>query len=558
MAGRVLKSRPMVWVVRIAVLILLALAVGWFHDVRTHRPTRVEAAAEDQILLLGNGAEVGSIDPHLATGQPEHLIFHAIFEGLVAGTPEDPDANGPGVATSWDTTDFMTWIFHLRPEAKWSDGTPITAQDFVWSFERVLTPDLLAQYSSMLYPLKNAKEFNEGKIKDFSQVGVQAVDDHTLKLTLTGPMPYLLGMLKHYSWFPVPRHVIEKFGKMTDRNTRWTRAGNIVSNGAFRLKEWRYTDSITTERNPYYWDAATVKLNGIKFFPIVSDTTENRAFHDGQIHATMIAPLSKVPDYIRNKSPEYHADPLLSVYFYRINTTHPALKDVRVRKALALTIDRESLVTNVLRAGQKPALGLTPHPERLHYDNAPKVMKFDPEEGRRLLAEAGYPNGEGFPKFDILINTNEAHKTIAEAIQQMWRKHLNIPVGIHNQDWQVYLESQRRMDYQVCRAGWVADYPDPYTFLNIWQTGDGNNETGWSNAKYDELMRQSTVEGDPVKRLDLLRQGEQILLDEVPIIPIYWYVHYYLLSTDVQGWKPSVLEHRCYKGIWLKAEEKLP
>lgn len=535
---------------RVATVLLVGALLYWFHCVRTNRPQRVAAAALAGQLLLGNGSEVGSLDPHLATGQPEHMIFSALFEGLVTSAVDNPDSNAPGAASSWETEDFIHWTFHLRPEGKWSDGKPLTAQDFVWSYQRILTPDLLAQYASMLYPLKNAQEFNEGKLTDFSQVGVQAADDHTLKFTLTGPMPYLLGMMKHYSWFPVPRHVIERFGKMTDRETRWTRAGNMVGNGAFHLKEWRFTHSITVDRNPYYWDAATVKLNEIVFLPIKSDATEERAFRDGQLHATLTMPLPKIPEY-RNK-PVFQEDPLLSVYFYRINITKPPLNNKLVRKALALAIDRESLIKNVLRAGQKPAVGFTPHPESLGYNDAPRVLHFDPVEARRALAEAGYPDGKDFPKFDILINTSEGHRTIAEAIQEMWKEHLHIPVGIHNQDWQVYLESERQLDYAVCRAGWVGDYPDPFTFLSIWRSGDGNNETGWGNARYDELLNLSSLEGDAVKRLALLREAESILLDELPVLPIYWYVHTYLLRPEVKGWKPSTLDHRCYKAIWLE------
>ncbi len=541
-----------VWILRLAILAVLAGGVYGFHTWRTGRPQRIIAAAQEKRLILGNGTEVGTLDPHLATGQPEHMIFSAIFEGLVAPAVDNPDANAPGVASSWESSDFIHWTFHLRPEAQWSDGTPLTAHDFVWSYERMLTPALIAQYSSMLYPLKNAEEFNTGKITDFSQVGIKAKDDHTLELTLTGPMPYVLGMMKHYSWFPVPRHVIEKFGKATDRESRWTRAGNLVGNGPFRLKEWRYTHSTTVERNPHYWDAASVKLNEIVFLPIKSDATEERAFRDGQLHATMTMPLPQIPEYRRNRQDVFHEDPLLSVYFYRINTTKPPLNDKRVRRALALAVDREGLIRNVLRGGQKPAVGLTPHPSFLGYSDAPQVLKFDPAEARRLLAEAGFPDGKGFPKFDILINTSEGHKTIAEAIQAMWAEHLHIPVGIHNQDWGVYLESQRRLDYSVCRAGWVGDYPDPFTFLSIWKTDDGNNETGWSSPAYDALLAKSTVEPDPKTRFAMLGQAESILLEDLPIIPVYWYVHTYLLRPEVKGWKTSVLEHRCYKALDLQ------
>lgn len=549
------------WLIRLAVLVFLVAGVYAFHEWRTSRPPRIEKATKEKRLLLGNGTEVSTLDPHVATGLPEHLILSAIFEGLVAPGVDDPDANAPGVAERWETEDFIHWTFHLRKDARWDDGVPITAHDFVWSFERILTPGLIAQYASMLYPLRNAEEFHASeddlkkkgrqKITDFSQVGVKAKDDHTLELTLTGPMPYILGMMKHYSWFPVPRHVIERHGNPTDRHNRWTRAENIVGNGPFRIKEWRFTHSLTVERNPQYWDAATVKLHEMVFLPIASDATEERAFRDGQLHATMTVPLPRIP-YYRSERPEFFFEnPSLSVYFYRINTTKPALSDKRVRHALSLAIDRESLIRNVLQGAQKPAVGLTPYPEMLHYPYAPRVVKFDPVEARRLLAEAGYPEGKDFPRFDILINTSEAHRTIAEAVQEMWKKHLNIPVGIYNQDWQAYLESQRVMNYSVCRAAWAGDYPDPFTFLGMWKTGDGNNETGWGSAAYDELLAKSAVEKDGQRRLAMLGEAESLLLQDMPIIPVYWYARAILRRPEVKNWKTSVLEHRCYKALDL-------
>ena len=279
-----------------------------------------------------------------------------------------------------------------------------------------------------------------------------ALDDHTLQITLNGPAPYLPSMLKHYSWFPVPQHVIKKHGSMDDRgNTRWTRPDNMVCNGPFKLKSWRVNQTVEVDRNPYYWDAANVKLNGIVFQPIVSDTTEERAFLDGQLHVTLTVPLSKIPGYREAKSPFFHSDPLLSVYFYRFNVTKKPFDDPRVRRALALAVDRESITRNILRAGQKPATGLTP-PGTLADYHTPEVMRFNPAEAKRLLADAGYPDGKGFPEFDILINTSEAHRALAEAVQAMWKQHLGIPARVLNQDWGVYLESQRSLDYQVCRS----------------------------------------------------------------------------------------------------------
>jgi oligopeptide transport system substrate-binding protein len=523
-------------------------ALAWFHQSRSSRPRRIDTARAAGQLILGNGAEPATLDPSLATGLPEHHIFDSLFEGLVTTTVEDPDANGPGVATHWDTNDFTTWTFHLRKEAKWSDGVALKAHDFVWSFQRILSPRLLAEYAQMLYPIQNAREFNEGKITDFSQVGVLAVDDHTLRITLNGPAPYLPSMLKHYAWHPVPRHVIERYGKMTDRDTQWTRAGNLVGNGPFKLKEWRFTHSITVDRNPHYWDAGTVKLNEVVFIPISSDATEERAFRDGQIHKTETLPLAQVPLY-REKHPElFNEHPLLSTYFYRMNTTRTPMNNKLVRQALALAVDRAGLILNVLRAGQKPTTGFTPPGAGQGYE-PPDVLRFDPDAARRLLAEAGYPGGKGFPKTEILINTSEAHRTIAEAIQEMWKKHLGIQVSVSNQDWSVYLDTQKNLKYDISRAGWVGDYLDPYTFLSLWQTGDGNNQTGWSHRRYDELMGASLREGDTAKRLAILREAELILLDELPVLPIYWYVRNFLVRPEVQGLKSSLLEHTCFKAI---------
>ncbi|HYF33743.1 MAG TPA: peptide ABC transporter substrate-binding protein [Prosthecobacter sp.] len=538
------------WITRAIVLACLIGGLWLFDQSRAHRPRRIDIAREQGILLIANGTEPATLDPHLATGVPEHHIFDALFEGLVATTPEDPDANGPGAATHWETQDFVTWTFHLRKEGKWSDGTPLTAHDFVYSYHRILSPKLAAEYASMLFPMLNAEEFNKGQVTDFDKVGVVAIDDHTLRITLKGPAPYLPSMLKHYSWHPVPRHVIERFGRMDEPDTKWTRVGNLVGNGSFKLKEWRYTHSITVERNPHYWDAATVKLNEIVFIPIVSDATEERAFRDGQLHVTNTVPLPMVPVY-RDRHPElFHEYPLLSTYFYRVNVTRKPFQDKRVRQALALAIDKETLIRNILRAGQKPATGFTPPGSGAGYE-APDLLRFDPEKARRLLAEAGYPAGKGFPRFDILINTMESHTVIAQAIQEMWKKNLGIPAGVLNQDWNVYLDNQRKLDYDVCRAGWVGDYLDPYTFLSIWQTGDGNNDTGWGNARYDELMQASLREKDTAKRMRILTEAETLLLDELPMLPIYWYVRNYLSRPEVRGLRSSLLEHRCYKAVYF-------
>lgn len=537
------------WLIRLGLLALVIWGVLAFRHHLQSREPRTVVAARNKILLAGNGTEIETLDPNLANGMPEHHVICTMIEGLVAPAADDPDADAPGAAASWEHKDFTVWTFHLQPNGKWSDGKPVTAHDFLYGYQRILSPELAANYGQMLFPLVNAEEFNSGKLKDFSQVGVKALNDLTLQLTLTGPTPYFPGMLKHYAWFPVPRHVIEKFGTMTERDTAWIRPGNMVGNGPFKLKHWGFTHYISVDRNPLYWDAGAVKLNEIHFFPIVSDATEERAFQDQQLHLTEMLPLSRIP-YYRERPDVYHEDPHLATYFYRVNTKKPPFNDVRVRRALAMAIDRESLIRNVLRAGQKPAIGLTPAGCSPGYET-PRGAYFDPKEAARLLAEAGYPNGKGFPKFEILINTLESHRTIAEAIQEMWKKYLNIPAGILNQDWQVYLDSQRKMEYDVCRAGWVGDFSDPLTFLGTMRSTDGNNNTGWGNPRYDEILNTSSREPDQKKRFAMLREAEQLMLEEMPVLPIYWYVHSYLVSPQVKNWKPSVMMHRCYKALDL-------
>ena len=544
-------ARMKSWLIRLIVLGLAVSALVAFHRARQQREPRVVSAARDKILLAGNATEIETLDAHLATGMPEHKIISALFEGLVAPGPDNPDADAPGAAVSWTHEAFTKWVFKLQPQGKWSDGVPVTAGDFVFAYERMLSPALAGDYSPMLYFLKNGEAFNKGQITDFKQVGVRALDDLTLEIQLKGPTPYLPGMLKHYTWFPVPRHVVLKHGSMTDRLNPWTKPANIVSNGPFKLKTWKFTHYLAVDRNPHYWDAGAVKLNEIQFFPIASDTTEERVFQDGQLHLTEVVPISRVPFYRSKNDGVYQADPNLGTQFLRLNTTQKPFSDQRVRRALSLSCDRESIVQNVLRAGQVASYGMTPPGCAPGYET-PNLLTFDLNEARRLMAEAGYPGGAGFPKINLLITQTSAARTIAEALQEMWKKHLGIDIGILNQDWQVYLEAMRKLEYSMAIAGWVGDYPDPSTFLNLWRTGDGNNNTGWSNAAYDKLVNAAEVTADATLRMKQLRDAEVLLLTEQPIIPIYWRVHYYLKSPQVKNFHGSVAEHRAYKVIDLE------
>ena len=538
------------WLLRIAALALIIAGGVWFDQSRRSRPSRVQLADEKKILLVGNGTDIESLDPHMATGQPEHFVITSLFEGLVAPDPNDPDKDAPGVALSWESPDFVTWTFKLRPEARWSDNTPITSEDFVYAWKRILSPDLGSKYAEMLHIVKGAADFNKGKTKDFATVGVKAPDAHTLVVTLDGPAPYYPGMLKHYSWFPVPRHVIEKFGGMTMRDTPWARPGNFVGNGPFTLKDWRINHFIAVEKNANYWDAARVKLNGIHFFPIDNYESEERVFLDGQLHVTYTVPLAKIPRYRQNPPPFFHQGVELATEFYRCNTTRPPLNNPKVRNALSLAIDRVSLLDNVIKSGHLPATGLVPPKAHPEYE-AMKKLRFDPTEARKLLAEAGFPDGKGFRKIEILTNTSDNARIVAEFFQESWRKHLGIEIVILQQDWQVYLDSQHNLKYDLARAGWVGDYSDPFTFLGCFRSTDGNNDTGWASPRYDEILLNSTREPRIPERMKLLREGEELLLTELPMIPIFWKMNSHLQRPEVENWKPSLLSHRCYKAIDL-------
>jgi len=499
---------------------------------------------------VGNGADPQALDPHIVQGVPEHRILSTLLEGLV-----DADRSTlepvPAVASSWEISDGGTvYTFHLRPEARWSNGDPVTAHDFVYSWRRILTPTLAADYAYMLHCLKNGKAFNEGKLDDFSQVGAKALDDRTLEVTLEAPNPSFLSMQTHTAWYPVHRPTVEAFGRLDQRDNRWTRPGNFVGNGAFVLERWVPNNVIEVVKNDLYWNAGSVRLPRIQFYPIDNLLTEERSFRTGQLHLTETIPLTKVPVYVRERPDLIRIDPYLGTYFYRINVTRAPFTDVRVRRAFALALDREAIAGRVMTGGQKPARTFCV-PETVGY-TCPVGIDYDVAEARRLLVEAGYPDGKGLPPIEILFNTNEAHKTIAEAVQRMWKENLDADVTLANQDWKVYLASQNTLNYQVSRASWIGDYNDPINFLDCFITDGGNNRTGWSSAEYDDLIRRASREPDPQARLELFAKAEAILLEEAPIIPIYHYTRTFLISPDVIGWQSNILGYISFKHLDLR------
>lgn len=533
-------------------LICLALLAGGCG----RRQTLVEIANREQEFRINNYDEPSGLDPQIEIGQPEHCINLALYEGLVSTNPKDLSVI-PGAAESWDISpDGKVYTFHLRKNGKWSNGDPVTAQDFVESYQRMLMPSLATQYSYMLYPITNAEAYNLGKITDFSEVGAKALDEFTLQISLHDPAPYLLKMVMHDSWFPVPINVIKKYGPIDDRTNPWTRPEHFVGNGPFVLKEWRMNSHILVEKSPTYWDAKNVKLNKIWFDPTGDEDTAERMFRSGQLHTIPQASPSKVAFYRKYKPDLIKVYPILATYFYKFNVTRPPVNDKRVRKALAMAIDRRAITDTIMRAGEEPAYYFTP-PDTGGYTCQTKISP-DVAEARRLLAEAGYPDGRNFPKVEVLFNTLQSHKAVAEALQQMWKKNLNIDIVLHNEEWKVYLDSMRRTNYWLGRAGWIGDYVDPSTFLDTMTSGSGNNETGWSNAEYDRLITLASSVGDQATRYDAYQKAEAILLDEMPIMPIYFYTVPRLMLPCVKGWYPNVIDQMNYKFIWLETEENQP
>ncbi len=519
--------------------------------------SNVVTGNREGILHYGNGAEPQGLDPHVVTGIPENHLIRALFEGLAVKNPITLEPE-PGVAQRWDISDDGTVItFYLNPEARWSNGEQVTAEDYVWSWERALHPNTGNLYAYMLYPLVNAEAFAKGQIDDFGEVGVKALDATTLEVTLNAPTPYFIQLMDHYSTFAVHPETLLQFGEMTDRFTPWTRVGNIVSNGAFELEEWAINRHIKMRKSEHYWDKDNVSLNGVVFYPTENEVSEERMFRVEQLHRTEGVPLEKVPAYRDLDDSPYMQEVYLGTYYYLLNTEAPPVDNVKVRQALSYAIDRDKLARTVMQSVVTPAYSITP-PGTLGYQ-PPKLFDFDVEKAQALLAEAGYPNGEGWPGIEIIYNTNEAHRKIAVAIQQMWKKHLNIDVTLANQEWKVYLNSVSQRDFQVARRGWIGDYVDPNNFLDLFITGGGNNNTGFANDRYDDMILQQAPRAKTQqKRFDVFFTAETLLMEQMPIIPIYNYATRHLVHPSVEGMTPNLMDSLNLKYVKLVPDRRLP
>ncbi len=607
----------------------------------------VEVASEEGILIMGNSGEPKGLDPHIVSGVLESNVIRSLFEGLVEAHPSKDGVALPGVATKWYPVNEEQpdeWVFELRKDARWSDGKPLTAQDFLFSFRRLLTPALASDYSFMLYYIRDAEPYHKSqrsyllsrndanfskewwdslkeidfgpnekaaegsfnfigldklsasqlenlllkpdlfqwpesvsleirrklikKNLDFEKsnreklgkdqlkdlwplidFGASAPDDHTLRVELNSPIPFLPEITKHYTWYPVPRHIVLKHGKIGDRFTDWTKPDNLVCNGAFVLKSWKFNDHIEVTRNPLYWDKENVGINGVRFLPITNLYTEDRMYYDGQMHVTYTI-ASELIEHSRENYPEHVRSELyLGTYFIRTNVSNKPFTDPRVRLAFSLSLNQKSLIDNVLKGGQKPAAGLVPpfgdYP-------ASDVVAFDPELARKLLAEAGYPGGKGLPDMEFLTTDKESSKMTAEALQAMWKEHLGATIKIKQMEWTSYITAMFDKDYDLAAGGWIGDYMDPLTFLDMWMKDGGNNRTGWHNEEFEDILGKAAQTGDPSKRYALLAQAEALFLRERPILPVYWYTRNYLLHPDVKGWSPLLLDNHPYKFLRLE------
>lgn len=531
-------------------LLLLCLALAGV-AVFAANPAK-EALHKSQVLSYNLAVEPETLDPAKSTGLSEARVQYATFEGLAVYGPNDVPT--PGAAEKWTISpDGKTYTFYLRKNAKWSNGDPVTAYDFEYAWKRLLDPKIAADYASNLYYVKNGEEYNTGKIKDDSQVGIKAKDALTLVVTLKAPCGYFPAITIHPSLYPVNKKVVEA------NPDKWaTDPKTFVTNGPFKLVNWIHHEKLEFVPNPYYWNKAKVKLNKLICYTIEEQSTGLTMFETDQMDLLDELPRQEIPRLTSEKLIKYSST--INTYYYLFNTKKAPFNDVRVRKALALAINRNQLVKYITKAGEKPALAFVPYgvpdatPQTMFRTKGGNYFKdADLVQAKKLLAEAGYSDIKKFPAIEILYSTSETHKVIAEAIQEMWSKGLGIKVTLTNQEWKVYLQSREQGNFQVARASWVGDYVDPMTFLDLWVSNNGNNYSGWANPQYDKLIDQAKNTAEPKARMQLLHQAEKLLMSEMPIAPIYFYTRPYLIKNWVKGLRYSSVGYIDFSGAYILA-----
>jgi len=500
-------------------------------------------------VTIINGGEPESLDPAIITGQVEMRIVQGLFEGLTRLDPKTVRPI-PGLAEGWETSpDGRIYTFHLRTNLIWSTGEPITAGDVVYSWIRALNPATASGYAGPLFYLKNAKDFNAGKIKDASLVGVQALDKFTVRFDLDQPTAFFPDVCAMPVAGVVPQQTIEKQGD------RWLMAKPLPVSGPYQLVYWRLNDKIRLQKNPRYWDATNTQSGIIDLLPVGSPNPALNLYECGQ--ADIVWDKDLVPGQLLDvliRRPDFHTFSYLGDYFIRFNVTRKPFDDPRVRQALALAIDKERIVKKISRAGEQPASHLVPE-GTAHY-TSPEGLGHDPARAKTLLAEAGYPGGRGFPRFEYVFSApasggDKIHENIAIELQQMWHDELGIQMDLRPLEAKIFYTAQAHLDFDLSRSSWIGDYDDANTFLGLFTSDDGNNRTGWKNAQYDELIGRANQEPDLQVREKLFQQAETILVrDELPIIPLYFYVGINYYDTNkIQGIYPNILDNHPLQAI---------
>ncbi|NBI39889.1 oligopeptide ABC transporter substrate-binding protein OppA [[Haemophilus] felis] len=491
--------------------------------------------AEEQVFRFNNSSDPTTIDPQKAEESSANVVVKQLFETLVIS-----DRKGnllPGAAVKWEhSEDYKTWTFYLRPEAKWSNGDPVTAEDFVFAFQRLADPKTAATYASYLEYLKldNANDVIAGK-KTLSELGVKALDEHTLQLTLSESVPYADKLTEHYVLAPVNKKVVEQYGD------KWTDVKNIVGNGAFKITNWVVNEKIELVPNPYYWDNANTVLTKIVLYSIVSENASYTRYRANEVD------VSSFPSELRHKVKkelpnEVHVAPALGTYYYEFNNAVAPMNNKDVRQALSLALDRRIITDKVLGNGQIPAYFFTPSyisgaekmqaPEWANWTQAQRNQK-----AIELLKQAGYSKQNPL-RFDLLYNTSEGHKAIAIAVASMWKKNTKnlVDVTLSNQEWKTFLDTKNSGNYTVARAGWIADYNEATTFLNIFLSDSTNNASNWKNASFDDAISQSFLAKTEEERQEAYAKAEKILSDDFATLPIYWYASVRLIKPYVKGY----------------------
>lgn len=504
--------------------------------------------AEKQELVRNNGSEPASLDPHKVESDVEFNIISDLFEGLVSVSPAGEIE--PRLAEKWENKDNTVWTFHLRPGVTWSDGTAITAQDIVWSWQRLVSPLTASPYSS--YPgnmhIANAQEIAEGK-KAPETLGVKAVDDATLEVTLTQPNAALLAMLAHPSLVPIDKVLVNRFGE------QWTKPEHIVTSGPYKLSAWVVNERIVAERNPRYWDNEHTVINKVTWLPIHSEAADVNRYKAGEIDIVYTVPINQFAQLKKTMGDQLNVSPQLATYYYEFNTTRPPFNDPRVRLALNMALDKDIIAEKVLGQGQRPAW-LISQPDiggvklqNPDYASWPRDKRI--AEAKKLLSEAGYSDSHPLV-FNLLYNTSESHQRVAIAASSMWKKNLGVEAKLQNQEWKTMLDTMHTHNFDAVRYAWIADYDDAATFLNNFRTGDSENTSQYSNPAYDEALKNAAKASDGVARGKYYQQAEDLLAKDVPAVPVYHYVRTHLVKPWVGGFTPDKLGYYFIKDMYIK------